>query len=67
MSLNYLKDKHVDFLLELIQKYEKIFDWILGKCTGPNYTIELKKMQSLFLFQKFMNQLSRKKMINKLK
>ena len=61
MNLNYLKDKHKNSLLELFQKYEKNFDGTLGKYTGSDYTIELKRkmqsliMQSLFSFQKFTN------------
>ena len=43
MSLNYLKDKHENSLLELLQKHEKMFDGTLGKNTGSDYTIELKK------------------------
>ena len=43
MTLNYLKDKHKNYLLELLQKYEKMFDWTLGKYTGSNYTIELEE------------------------
>ena len=42
MSLNYLKDKHQNSLLELLQKYEKMFDGTLGKYIGSNYMIELK-------------------------
>ena len=69
MNLNYLKDKHRNSLLELLQKYKNMFDGTLGKYTGSDYTIELKEhanliMQSLFLFQKFTNQLSRKKLID---
>ena len=30
MSLNYLKDKHKNCSLELLQTYEEIFDGILG-------------------------------------
>ena len=43
MNLNYLKDKHKYYLLEIIQKYEKIFDGTLGKYTGSNYTVELQE------------------------
>ena len=31
MNLNYLKDKHENSLLELVQKYEEMFDGTLGK------------------------------------
>ena len=31
MNLNYLKDKHRNSLLELLQKYENMFDGALGK------------------------------------
>ena len=41
MNLNYLKDKHRNSLLELLQKYEEIFDETLRKYTGSDYTIEL--------------------------
>ena len=30
-------------MLELLQKYEEIFDGTLGKYTGYDYTIELKE------------------------
>ena len=43
MNTNYLKDKHKNSLLELLQKYENIFDGTLGKYTGSNYAIELKE------------------------
>ena len=47
--------KNKKSLLDVLQKYEKMFDETLGKYTGSNYTIELKEvnnliMQSLFLF-----------------
>ena len=42
MNLNYLKHNHKNSLLELFQKYEKMFDGTLGKYIGSNYTIELK-------------------------
>ena len=31
MNLSYLKDKHKNSLLELLQKYEEIFDGTLGR------------------------------------
>ena len=40
MNLNY---KHKNSLLELLQKYEEMFDGTLGKYAGSNYTIELKE------------------------
>ena len=43
MNLNYLKDNYINSLLELLQKYEKMFDGTLGKYTGSDYTIELKE------------------------
>ena len=43
MNLNKLKDKHKNSLLQLLQKYEKMFDGTLGKYTGSDYTIELKE------------------------
>ena len=43
MNLNYLKDKHKESLLDLLQKYEEIFDKTLGKFTDSDYTIELKE------------------------
>ena len=42
MNLNYLKVKHRNSLLELLQKYEKMLDRTLGKYTGSDYNIELK-------------------------
>ena len=43
MNLNYWKDKHKNSLLELLQKYEIMFDGTLGRYTGSNYTIDLKE------------------------
>ena len=43
MNLNYLKVHHKNSLLELLQKYEKIFEETLGKHTGSDYMIELKE------------------------
>ena len=43
MYLNHLKDKPKNSSLELLQKYKIIFDGTLGKYTGSNYIIELKK------------------------
>ena len=40
MNSNYFKDKYKNSLLELLQKYEKMFDGTLGKYTGSDYTIE---------------------------
>ena len=40
MNKNCLKDKHKSSLLELLQKYELMFDGTLGKYTGSIYTIE---------------------------
>ena len=43
MSLNYLKDKHKNSLLELLQKYEEMFDQTLGNQAGSDYKINLKE------------------------
>ena len=43
MNLIYLKDKHRNSLLKLLQKYKNMFDGTLGKYSGSNYTIELKE------------------------
>ena len=43
MNLNYLKDKHRNSLLELLQQYKNMFDGTLDKYTGSDYTIELKE------------------------
>ena len=43
MNLDYLKGKHKNSLLELLQKYEKMFDGTLGKYTGSDSTIELQE------------------------
>ena len=43
MNLNHLKGKHQKSLLELLQKYEKMFDGTLGKYTDSDYSIELKE------------------------
>ena len=40
MSLNYLKVKHKNSLLELLQICEEMIDGTLGKYTDSNYTIE---------------------------
>ena len=40
MSLNYLRDKHKNSSVELLQKYEKIFDKPLDKYTDADYSIE---------------------------
>ena len=42
MNLNHLKDKDKHSLLELLQKYEEMFNGTLGKCAGSDHTIELK-------------------------
>ena len=59
MNLKYLKKKQKNSLLELLQKYENMFDGTLGKYAAFNYTIELnedaKPYQTLFLFLKFTN------------
>ena len=41
MNLNYLKDKHKHSLLEMLQKYEELFDGTLGNAwqTKPIYDI----------------------------
>ena len=38
-----LKPKHNNSKLELLQRYEEMLDGALGKYTGFDYTIELKK------------------------
>ena len=43
MSLNYLKVKLENSLLELLQKYKNMFDGTLGKYTGSDYTVELEE------------------------
>ena len=43
INLNDLKDKHTNSLLELLQKYENMFDGTLGKCTSSIYTIDLEE------------------------
>ena len=53
MNSNYLKHKHKHSLLELLQKQDKMFDGTLGKYTGPNYTIALKKNAKPFPIPKF--------------
>ena len=42
-NLDYLKETHRNSIIELLQKYEKLFDGTLGKYTGSVYTIELKE------------------------
>ena len=48
MSLNYLKSKHKNPLLELLQKYEEMFDRTFGNYIGYDYTIELKEDAKLY-------------------
>ena len=43
MNLNYLKDKHKNSLVQLLQKYANLFDRTLGEDTGSNYMIEVKE------------------------
>ena len=43
INLNYLKEKHKNSLLEVLQKYDKMFDGTLGKYIISNNTIELNK------------------------
>ena len=43
MCLYYFKDKHKNSLLQLLQKYQKMFDGISRKYTGSDYTMELKE------------------------
>ena len=43
MNINYSKNKHKNSLQELLQKYRGMFDGILDKYTGSDYTIELKE------------------------
>ena len=52
MNLNYLKGKHKNSLLELLQKYRGIFDGTLGRYTGSNYTIELKEDVKHYVLRK---------------
>ena len=42
MNLKYVKNKHKNPLLELLQKYEEMFDGTLGKYIGSDYTLELQ-------------------------
>ena len=42
MNLNHLKEKQKN-ALELLQKYENMFDRTLEKSTASDYTIELNK------------------------
>ena len=43
MNLNYSKDKHKNSWLDLLQKYEEMFDGNLGKYKGSDYIIEQKE------------------------
>ena len=65
MNLNYLKVKHKNSLLQLLHKYEEMFDGTLSNYTGFENTIELKEMQSLFFIPKF-HKLTLKKVVDKL-
>ena len=40
MNLNYLKDKHKNFLFKLLQKREDMTYGTFGKYSDSNYTIE---------------------------
>ena len=48
MNLNYLKDKHRNSLVELLQKYEEMFDGAFGKYTGSDYTVKFKEDAKLY-------------------
>ena len=43
MNINYLKDKHKNPLLKLLQKYKNMFDGSLGEYIGSDYTIKAKE------------------------
>ena len=70
MNLNYLKDKHRNYLLELIQKCEKMFDETLRKYTGSDYTIELMEDAKPYHAKPFpipkIHELTLKKEVNRL-
>ena len=52
LNLDYFKDKHINYLLQLLQKYEEMFDRTIGKYTSSNYTIELKEYAKIYSFPK---------------
>ena len=61
-ALAYLNDSKQNKLLNLLQKYKKMFDGTLGNYTGSKYKIELREnisliMPNLSLYQRYMNQL----------
>ena len=70
MSLNYFKNKHKNSLLELLQKYEKMFDETLGKYTGSDYSLELQENAKPYHAKPFpvpnIHQPTLKKEVNKL-
>ena len=43
LNLNYFKVKHKNSLLELLQKYEEMFNRTLGKYIGTHYATEFKE------------------------
>ena len=42
-NLDYLKNRHKDSLLKLLEKYKNMFDGNLSNYIGSDYTIELKE------------------------
>ena len=70
MNSNYLKEKHRNSLLELLQKYEKMFDGTLGKYTGSDYSIELMEDAKPYHAKPFpipkIHELTLKKEVNRL-
>ena len=70
MNLNYIRDKHQNSLLELLQKYKKMFDGTLGKYTGSIYTIESKENAKAYHANTFpiriIHELTLKKEVNRL-
>ena len=69
-NLNYLKEKHRNSLLELLSKYENLFDGKLGNYTGSDYSIELKEDAKPYHAKPFpipkIHELTLKKEVNRL-
>ena len=69
-SLNYLKKKNENSILELLQKYEDMFDGTFSKYTNSDYIIELKEDAKPYHTKPFpilkIHELALKKKVNRL-
>ena len=66
MNLYYLKDKHRNSLLELLQKYKKMLNGTLVKYKGSDYIIELEEDDAKPFPLPKIHELTVKKEVNRL-